>query len=97
MNQAGDGPKTIDPSEHRAGESHAQVHQPVQSDALGPLWIRCAAEAVLARPGSSTAGVDGMTRFHFKEHSGGADSASLRESLKAQDVSTPASLPCPYP
>jgi retron-type reverse transcriptase len=32
------------------------------------LWIRCAADAVLARPGSSTAGVDGMTRFHFKEH-----------------------------
>jgi group II intron reverse transcriptase/maturase len=32
------------------------------------LWIRCAADTVLARPGSSTAGVDGMTRFHFKEH-----------------------------
>jgi group II intron reverse transcriptase/maturase len=32
------------------------------------LWIRCAADAVLARPGSSTAGVDGMTRFHFKKH-----------------------------
>ena len=30
-------------------------------------WIRCAADAVLARPGSSTAGVDGETRFHFKD------------------------------
>ena len=32
-----DGPKTIDPGEHRASESHAQVHQPVQSDALGRM------------------------------------------------------------
>ena len=32
------------------------------------FWIRCAADAVLARPGSSTAGVDGTTRDHFKEH-----------------------------
>ena len=31
-------------------------------------WIRCAAEVVLARPGSSTAGVDGQTRFYFKDH-----------------------------
>lgn len=30
-------------------------------------WIRCAADAVLARPGSSTAGIDGETRFHFKD------------------------------
>jgi RNA-directed DNA polymerase len=30
-------------------------------------WIRCAADAVLARPGSSTAGVDGQTRFYFKD------------------------------
>jgi len=29
-------------------------------------WIRCAADAVLARPGSSTAGVDGQTRDKFK-------------------------------
>jgi len=29
-------------------------------------WIRCAAEAVLARPGSSTAGVDGQTRQAFR-------------------------------
>ena len=29
-------------------------------------WIRCAADAVLARPGSSTAGVDGRTRDAFK-------------------------------
>jgi RNA-directed DNA polymerase len=31
-------------------------------------WIRCAADTVLARPGSSTAGVDGMTRRAFQEH-----------------------------
>lgn len=30
-------------------------------------WIRCAADAVLARPGSHTAGVDGKTRDYFKE------------------------------
>ena len=30
-------------------------------------WIRCAADAVLARPGSLTAGVDGQTRFYFKD------------------------------
>ena len=30
-------------------------------------WIRCAAEAVLARPGSSTAGIDGTTRDNFKK------------------------------
>ena len=30
-------------------------------------WIRCAAEAVLARPGSSTAGIDGTTRDTFKK------------------------------
>jgi RNA-directed DNA polymerase len=29
-------------------------------------WIRCATDAVLARPGSSTAGVDGTTRDGFK-------------------------------
>jgi group II intron reverse transcriptase/maturase len=29
-------------------------------------WMRRAADAVLARPGSSTAGVDGTTRDHFK-------------------------------
>jgi RNA-directed DNA polymerase len=29
-------------------------------------WIRCAADAVLARPGSTTAGVDGTTRDAFK-------------------------------
>jgi RNA-directed DNA polymerase len=31
-------------------------------------WIRCAAEAVLARPGSSTAGIDGTTRDNFKKN-----------------------------
>jgi RNA-directed DNA polymerase len=29
-------------------------------------WIECAAQAVLARPGSSTAGIDGTTRDNFK-------------------------------
>jgi RNA-directed DNA polymerase len=29
-------------------------------------WINCAAQAVLARPGSSTAGIDGTTRDKFK-------------------------------
>lgn len=31
-------------------------------------WIRCAATAVLARPGSSTAGIDGITRDSFKKN-----------------------------
>ncbi|MBP1468880.1 group II intron reverse transcriptase/maturase [Candidatus Chloroploca sp. M-50] len=31
-------------------------------------WMRSAADAVLARPGSSTAGVDGKTRDDFKKH-----------------------------
>ena len=31
-------------------------------------WIRGAAEAVLARPGSATAGIDGQTRHAFQEH-----------------------------
>lgn len=31
-------------------------------------WMRSAANAVLARPGSSTAGVDGHTRDYFKKH-----------------------------
>src|SRR5262245_19173621 len=31
-------------------------------------WIEGAADAVLARPGSSTAGVDGETRRKFKEN-----------------------------
>jgi RNA-directed DNA polymerase len=31
-------------------------------------WIRSAAEAVLARPGSSTAGIDGATRDNFKKN-----------------------------
>lgn len=31
-------------------------------------WIQCAAEAVLARPGSSTAGIDGTTRDNFKKN-----------------------------
>jgi RNA-directed DNA polymerase len=44
-------------------------------------WVRCAADAVLARPGSSTAGVDGKTRDDFKEHYWDEITA-LVESLK---------------
>lgn len=44
-------------------------------------WLRCAAEAVLARPGSSTAGVDGQTRLYFKT-TYAEQLASLRASLK---------------
>jgi group II intron reverse transcriptase/maturase len=31
-------------------------------------WLRSSADKVLARPGSSTAGVDGTTRDYFKDH-----------------------------
>jgi len=44
-------------------------------------WLRCAADAVLARPGSSTAGVDGKTRDDFK-NTYEEQIATLRESLK---------------
>ncbi len=44
-------------------------------------WIRCAADAVLARPGSSTAGVDGKTRDQFKGNFY-REIASLVEDLK---------------
>jgi RNA-directed DNA polymerase len=44
-------------------------------------WIRCAADTVLARPGSATAGVDGLTRFRFREHYEEQITA-LRDSLK---------------
>jgi RNA-directed DNA polymerase len=44
-------------------------------------WIRCAADTVLARPGSATAGVDGLTRFSFREHYEEQITA-LRDSLK---------------
>ena len=44
-------------------------------------WLRCAADAVLARPGSSTAGVDGQTRSYFKT-TYEEQLATLRESLK---------------
>lgn len=43
--------------------------------------IRWAADAVLARPGSATAGVDGMTRGHFKERCE-EESTMRRDSLK---------------
>jgi len=44
-------------------------------------WLRCAADAVLARPGSSTAGVDGKTRDYFR-NTYEEQIATLRESLK---------------
>lgn len=44
-------------------------------------WILCAAEAVLARPGSSTAGIDGTTRDNFKKNYE-QEFQSLVESLK---------------
>ena len=44
-------------------------------------WIRCAAEAVLARPGSSTAGIDGTTRDTFKKNYE-QEMQMLMESLK---------------
>ena len=44
-------------------------------------WLRCAADAVLARPGSQTGGVDGKTRDYFKENYE-EQLAALRESLK---------------
>jgi len=44
-------------------------------------WIDCAARAVLARPGSSTAGIDGTTRDNFKKNYGN-EIRKLIESLK---------------
>src|SRR5436190_21207188 len=44
-------------------------------------WLRCAADAVLQRPGSLTAGIDGKTRYDFKERYE-KQLASLREELK---------------
>lgn len=44
-------------------------------------WIQCAAEAVLARPGSSTAGIDGTTRDNFKKNYE-QEIQTLVESLK---------------
>jgi RNA-directed DNA polymerase len=44
-------------------------------------WIDCAAQAVLARPGSSTAGIDGTTRDHFRANYD-EEMARLVESLK---------------
>jgi RNA-directed DNA polymerase len=44
-------------------------------------WLGCAADVVLARPGSSTAGVDRETRRDFKE-TYAEQMATLRENLK---------------
>ena len=51
----------------------AQEHPDHRFDNLYSLlhwdyWIRCAADAVLARPGSSTAGVDSTTRQSFRDN-----------------------------
>jgi group II intron reverse transcriptase/maturase len=44
-------------------------------------WIRCAADTVLARPGSQSAGGDGTTRSYFKERYE-EQIETLRDSLK---------------
>lgn len=44
-------------------------------------WIECAAQAVLSRPGSSTAGIDGTTRDNFKSNYE-AEMQKLIESLR---------------
>ncbi len=54
-------------------------------------WIRCAADLVLSRPGSSTAGIDGETRFYFTDRYE-EQVATLIESFEAKNVSTAA---CP--
>lgn len=46
--------------EHRFTNLYSLVHW--------DYWIECAAQAVLARPGSSTAGIDGTTRDNFKRN-----------------------------
>jgi RNA-directed DNA polymerase len=48
-----------DNQEHRFDNLYSLMHW--------DPWLRCAANAVLARPGSSTAGVDGKTRDYFSE------------------------------
>lgn len=47
-----------DNPEHRFNNLYSLLHW--------DYWIRCAADKVLAKPGSSTAGVDGDTRYNFK-------------------------------
>lgn len=59
--------------EHRFTNLYALMHW--------DLWLDCAARAVLARPGSSTAGVDGKTRDFFKDHYE-VQMNALRTSLK---------------
>ncbi|MFH1891744.1 MAG: hypothetical protein ABIK83_03575, partial [Candidatus Zixiibacteriota bacterium] len=44
-------------------------------------WMECAVQAVLARPGSSTAGIDGTTRDNFKANYQ-EEVTKLVESLK---------------
>ena len=62
-----------DQPEHRFTNLYSLMHW--------DYWIRCAADNVLARPGSSTAGVDGKTRDKFKANYD-KEIAKIVESLK---------------
>ena len=46
--------------EHRFSNLYSLMHW--------DYWIRTAMDTVLARPGSSTVGVDGKARDYFKDH-----------------------------
>jgi RNA-directed DNA polymerase len=59
--------------EHRFSNLYSLLHW--------DYWLRCAADAVLQRPGSATAGIDGKTRYDFKERYE-KQIASLRAELK---------------
>lgn len=60
-------------TEHRFTNLYSLMHW--------DYWLRCAADAVLARPGSKTAGVDGKTRDYFR-NTYEEQIVTLRESLK---------------
>jgi retron-type reverse transcriptase len=60
-------------SQHRFTNLYSLMHW--------DYWIQCAAEAVLARTGSSTAGIDGTTRDNFKKNYE-QEIQTLVESLK---------------
>ena len=62
-----------DHPEHRFSNLYRLLHW--------TYWVDCAARAVLARPGSSTAGVDGTTRDAFKANYD-VEIAALVENLK---------------
>jgi RNA-directed DNA polymerase len=59
------------------GHRFTDLYSPMHWD----YWLRCAADAVLQRPGSLTAGIDGKTRYDFKDRYE-KQLASLREELK---------------